>query len=346
MRKRIIGAAIFAVIATLFFNSGKVYATQTGTGTLADPYIISDGDGEGCARLGEMGNAPSAYYKLGSDIDCSDSVNWNNGYGFYPVGLFANDCTVFDGVLDGQGHKIKNLFIHRPNSDKVGLFCAFEGTMISLNFEGGTITGNDYVGAVAGELGGGGNIIGVNSNISVTGRSFIGGLAGQITSSNTSISRSSCTGLVTGSNDYVGGIIGMQYYGTLKNVFFNGTVSGAFEVGGLAGVISCFDNNQCDINNSYTAGSIAGAAHSRGGFAGYTEGSEITSINSSFSTANVPAASQAGGLLGQVSGSTQITDSYFDATSTSQIGCVNGNSYPGCTGNRMRHIFTTLPIRP
>jgi len=72
-----------------------------------------------CEELQDMKNDLSGNYYLANDIDCSDTVNWNSGAGFEPIG---NSSNPFTGTFDGGGHKITNLYINRPSTNNVGLF--------------------------------------------------------------------------------------------------------------------------------------------------------------------------------------------------------------------------------
>lgn len=53
---------------------------MTGSGTQADPYIISDVD-----DLQAMSDDLTAYYELGGDIDASATTGWNGGAGSLEV---------------------------------------------------------------------------------------------------------------------------------------------------------------------------------------------------------------------------------------------------------------------
>ena len=87
-----------------------------------------------CQELQDMQNNLTADYILTSDIDCSDTVNWNNGYGFIPISYDYNDYERFTGVLDGQGHTISNLYQMindtHPSHDVGGLFGGLEGAVV------------------------------------------------------------------------------------------------------------------------------------------------------------------------------------------------------------------------
>ena len=103
-------------------------------------------------QLQEIENT-SGNYMLGNDIDMKDAVSkggllYNNGLGFMP--LFENSENAFEGVFDGNGFAIKNMYINRPNDTFVAFMRYIssvegkEGVIKNLAFEGGEITGGNY----------------------------------------------------------------------------------------------------------------------------------------------------------------------------------------------------------
>ena len=85
-----------------------------GTGTLADPFVITN-----CTQLQEMNESLESNYSISVNIDCSDTINWNSGEGFSPVG---DNVNAFTGRLFGNEYNITDLFIDRSAQDYVGLF--------------------------------------------------------------------------------------------------------------------------------------------------------------------------------------------------------------------------------
>ena len=118
--------------------------------------------------------SPGGYYALKNDIDASSTAGWNGGAGFAPVG---NGSTPFTGVFDGLGRTITGLAIYRPATDYVGLlgYCS-TGTIGHVRLDGGTVTGNSYVGGLVGITYAA--IQGCSFTGTVTGASNVGGLAG------------------------------------------------------------------------------------------------------------------------------------------------------------------------
>ena len=82
-----------------------------GDGSSTTPYEITN-----CTQLQEIQSDFAANYTLINDINCSDTINWDNGVdtlGFISI----PDLT---GTLDGKGFTISDLYIF--GGDDVGLF--------------------------------------------------------------------------------------------------------------------------------------------------------------------------------------------------------------------------------
>jgi hypothetical protein len=145
-----------------------------GSGTSEDPYQIAF-----CQQLQNMRDHLSSHFVLNNDIDCSDTVNWNSGAGFEPVG--GNGASDFRGNFDGQNHTISNLYINRSTTgqDYVGLFGeigyghVLNVTLANVNINGTSDNGSSTssVGALVGYM-----IYGTITNVSVS--------SGQISSTN------------------------------------------------------------------------------------------------------------------------------------------------------------------
>lgn len=254
----------------------------SGSGTSGDPYIITT-----LSELNEIQDDLTAYYELANDIDASDTVNWNGGAGWVPIGSFG-------GSLDGKGYTISELYINRPSTDEVGLFGYignFSGDMLqNFNLTDVDITGQDRVGGVIGR---GVITTSLTKNISsitvtgeVTGRLYVGGfvgwtgiLSGDVPAKNYFYD-CGATVTVTGTT-YVGGFVGYSslsgssgrdiYY---EGCYAKGVVSGDDNVGGFVGFSGCDVN--AGLGNHYTdcyaqgnVSATASAGNNAGGFFGY-----------------------------------------------------------------------------
>ena len=94
-----------------------------GSGTEQDPYIITTVE-----ELQLINTKLDGNFALGNDIDASDTVNWNNGAGFVPIGRALNS---FTGSFDGKGHVVRGVYINSTNDkERLGLFGSVIGTAL------------------------------------------------------------------------------------------------------------------------------------------------------------------------------------------------------------------------
>ncbi len=176
-------------------------------------------------------------YELQSDLDFDTNGNnsfdsgdfwWNAGNGWQPLGSASKN---FTAILEGNGRAISNLTINRPDTNHVGLFgYVFEDAKIQgLALDDVNVTGNEYVGGLAGRSAG-------------------------------TVQRSYAHGMVSGKRS-VGGLIG-ENQGTVENTYSTGSASGENSIGGLVGL-----HSSGAIRHSYSVGPVT-ASNSAGGFAG------------------------------------------------------------------------------
>lgn len=117
---------------------------MNGEGTSEDPYKITD-----VRELQKVKRDLNAHYELVTNIDASDTKNWNNGEGFNPIG---NTFNRFKGSIEGKGNKIKNLFIKKPERYDVGLFgCCDDAEIDNIKLLNTKVEGNRRVGCISGK---------------------------------------------------------------------------------------------------------------------------------------------------------------------------------------------------
>ena len=163
-------------------------------------------------------------------------------------------------------------------------------------------------------------------NADVTGDyEYVGGLVG----GNFAGSVNNCysTGSVTG-RYFVGGLVGCNYEGTVSNSYATGSVTGSWKVGGLVGV------NHGNVSNSYATGSVTGS-WTVGGLVGqngkYQHGG---TVSNSYATGSVTGESLVGGLMGENTGNVIHSYSTGSVTGSSEVGGLVGwNSYYGTVSN-------------
>jgi len=220
-------------------------------------------------QLQAMQNNLAGRYALLQDIDASATATWNSGAGFAPIGNVSNH---FSGVLDGLGHVISDLVIDRPSDNHVGLFGVTGSTaeVRNVGLEGGSVRGNQSVGALAGtHLG---SIANAWSTASVSGNFNVGGLLG--VNSSGSVSDSYATGAVSGGSR-VGGLAAVNT-GTVRNTYATGSVTAHDEAGGLVG----YNLNSGTVEASYATGTVVSGGSDVGGLVGRQDngGTVLTSF--------------------------------------------------------------------
>jgi hypothetical protein len=214
-------------------------------------------DDSGCPLVINSGvlQALCSGYELTSDLDFdtnqdgvmdNNDVFWNEGLGWEAIG--TNNAP-FSTLFNGNGHTINNLNITRPKSNYIGLFGYVSGENAKISHVGLTgsmmqISGENYVGSIAGLAGEGTYIDQIFSTGVVIGDTHVGGLIGYIKSA--TLSQSFATGSVS-SNQNGGGIFGSAISSTVRDSFASSYVIGTSDVGGIVG------SSTSTIQNTYWA---------------------------------------------------------------------------------------------
>ena len=211
------------------------------------------------ADLDAVRNDLAGHYIQIADIDASETVGWNNGTGFPPIGTYD---TPFSGSFNGGGFRIRNLTINRwHDTYYIALFGAStqESVLSRVSLTNATIRGGEDVAGLVGLS------EGKISKCFVTGRisgvAWVGAIAGEATW--TEMDQCYANALVICSGGFVGGLAGAQGAKT-ANCFARGAVGGGGSVqGGLFGA-----GSSAVLLDSYAAG---GVEHG-GGLIGSTDG--------------------------------------------------------------------------
>ncbi|MFP4664317.1 MAG: cadherin domain-containing protein [Bacteroidales bacterium] len=287
-----------------------------GMGTEVNPYKITS-----INELNYIRHLPDRHYILMNDLDFNETAYCNNSStnGWTPIGTPNNS---FTGSFNGNGHTINNLFIHRPDENRVGLFgYVQEGDISNLNLLNCDITGGDYTGALAG-------IVTIYSTVDscfvnghISGFDYTGGFIGYVTE-NSNVSFSSAS-INTSGHNHTGGLIGScdhnsliykchagdsvqasgDYVGMLAGslrssidkCYSFGTVSGDLAVGGLVGALNYGHN----VRKCYSTCNIS-ESRCGGGLAGYVNDGEI---RNSYATGTISSDSIPSGFVGYSSAS-------------------------------------------
>jgi len=308
MRRITVGLVSVVLILGLVGTAGAF--SGSGSGTVSDPYIITNVD-----ELQEMQSGLWAWYELGSDIDASDTVNWHDGDGFVPVG---DSSFPFSGHLDGSDFAITGLFISRSSTDRVGLFGKLdEATVKNVCLANVDIEGKYYTGGLVGYS--------YDSIVaycdcagSVVGTDNVGGLVGYA-DHNCEIGYCHSAASVVGTGN-VGGLVGYAVNSCeIAYCHSAASVVGTEDVGGLVG--EAWSN--CEIAYCHSAASVVGT-DDVGGLVGYNFDADITDCHSA---ANVTGTKDVGGLVGYNYGEIAYCHSAASVVGTKNVGGLVGYNY-------------------
>ena len=118
-----------------------------GSGTEADPYLISDGSqlaylaktvNDGESYFGTSSQTRK-YFKLTSDIDLGN-LEWTPIGKGLAYGTYDNPVNPFSGIFDGDGHVISNVKITQLGSHSLGLFGGVKNANIkNVGIDGMTV---------------------------------------------------------------------------------------------------------------------------------------------------------------------------------------------------------------
>jgi hypothetical protein len=289
---------------------GSVNSTETidmgayefaGDGSENSPFLISNR-----SQLENMNNNLSSHFKVVNDIDLSGVV-YDKAVISFSTGTGSSfEGTKFTGNMDGDGFKIHNLNINGTTNNYIGLFGHIgTGAVVhNLHLENCSITGDQYVGSLAGRMDGVNPLIdSIQSAGSVNGTNFVGGLIGSITGPTMLISQCVSSAQVNGQT-YVGGLLGYNDGGAVEQSFASGNAEGISYIGGFMG-----ENNAGNISDCYARGSVTGSDRTAG-LVGENSNSGV--VINSFSTGQVNASGfGSGGLIGNNSSGT-IFNSFWD----------------------------------
>lgn len=198
------------------------------------------------------------YVFILNDIDCQATFNketgeLQEGENFEPI---AN----FNGILDGNGYKIKNLYIKIETND-VALIANIKekGTIKDLIIDNAYIEGNKNIGSIAGKNHG---IISdcTSQNARIIGSgdikgTVIGGICG-FNFTNSKIANCINRSEVIAKYKLCGGICGYSLGGNISNCTNYGKITGNAQVGGIAGDSQGEQDNIVSVSNCINYGEI------------------------------------------------------------------------------------------
>ncbi|HUW19150.1 MAG TPA: hypothetical protein VMW16_07605 [Sedimentisphaerales bacterium] len=297
-----------SILWAVLLSAGVSFAKYSGgTGEANDPYRIATPN-----DMQTIGANPGDWNK--HFVEVTDiSLAAYTGTQFNIIG---NITTKFTGVFDGNGHTLSNFSYGPTGNNYIGLFRWIAGNVSikRLILRDPNINGYDKVGSLVGYMESGGIVACGVSGACVMGHSYVGGLVGLVDGG---ILESCCyTGKVSGSGKGAGGLAGLSRGAIRDCGGMSVVVVGGDMTGGLVGT------NWGTIRQSFSSGSVSGGIDA-GGLVGL-HGDVLYQgriVENSYSTCTVSGDKNVGGLVGN--------DNLSYITKSSSTGRVSGNEYVG-----------------
>jgi hypothetical protein len=282
--------SIFVLTMVILLSASVWAGTYSGGyGSAENPYIIATA--EDLDSIGANPNDWDANFVMVNDINLADYT----GNQFNIIGTYYNNA--FTGVFDGNNYTISNFNYSSAESGFIGIFgvCNENAEIKDLGLR--------------------------EPNVNVGRISIVGSLVGSL-ERGTIIGCFVDGGRVSG-GESLGGLVGENRFGTIRNCYASCSVSGSRSIGGLVG-----KNVAGDIYSCYATGNVTASRSNIGGLIG---NNSFGNISKSFATGNVigrNSQSNQGGLVGQ-SGDGSILDCYAsgDVSGGYNVGGLVGASW-------------------
>jgi uncharacterized repeat protein (TIGR02543 family) len=270
-----------------------------------------------------------------------------------------NNGAVFDGIFDGQNHKIYNLYIYDTSNYSEysgrnrGLFgVTSEAAEIkNVTIENGYIRATRGVGAVVGKTGvlssdgkydasrtGHGTLItnchNVNTTVISSESKGVGGICGSAWNY-AIISQCSNSGAISSTSKYpAGGIAGENEY-IIKDCYNSGSISSASNNAG--GIVGSNKSTTSEISSCYNTGNVSGA--NAGGIAGYQAG-----VSGNCYNIGVISGTNAGAIFGQQKSDLENNNNYYLNTADKGIGnlSLGNDNTVSKTADELQDLAETL----
>jgi hypothetical protein len=235
-------------------------------------------------------------------FDLAGDIDMNGVSDYLPPGEFT-------GKMDGKGFTMFDLTINEPGGSLLGLigYLGPGGKLLNLVLENVHINGHAEMGGLVGFNCTGSSISDCRATGSLSGEDYLGGLCG--VNFNGTISKCCASGSVTG-DDYLGGLCGRSEFGTISDCYATGSVTGGVDsycLGGLVGF------NNSTISNCQASASLTGE-RMLGGLVGQNN----RTVSNCCASASVSGDEQVGGLVGWNHDWGNISNSY--STGSTSVG--------------------------
>ncbi|QDY70936.1 MBG domain-containing protein [Qingshengfaniella alkalisoli] len=343
-------------------NGGTFRRVAGGSGTLADPYLLTDI--YGLQGIESSDSFLAQHYALTGDIDASGTSGWVESdvevglqqVGFDSIGEYTSvgdggfSERLFTGSLDGRGYAIDGLSVGGLDSDYVGLFAATGPGAVIADVE---LTDVSVRGENAGALIGWnlGTVSDASSSGNVIGAGDVGGLVGF---NEGTVERSFSAADVSASDEsgsnfgfFGGGLVGYNS-GRVEHAYATGDVSVldepvsdfSFFAGGLVGY------NGGGVEHAYATGNVTASVEAwvyAGGLVGLNSGEIVSARASGPVDAFGDPYAAVGGLVGENYGS--ITRAYatgaVDAAVGGEFGFANVGGLVGYNAGPISQTYST-----
>ena len=270
---------------------------MTGKGTEAEPFelktadhlawfrdFVNEGNMKACAKIAD----DVKEIDMSTVCHKADTEKQVTELSWIPIGTSYTNR--YQGTFDGNGKTISNLYIINAASEHLGFFgYAEKGSIKNITFDNAkvkstvdhwtgilagsedlcvieniktlancSVEGKEGVGGIAGMASG--DIGNCENHAMVNGANFVGGIVGDYRESGKSIISCANYGVLTGTENSVGGIAGHFGSGTIQNCANYGDITGADIVGNLIG-----DGYICNLNNVLGTGNVTATSADRAG---------------------------------------------------------------------------------
>ncbi len=277
-----------------------------GSGVEGDPYLVANAE-----QLNTVRQYLSAHFQQVADISLD---GYGSPSGWDPIGAMNYE---FQGTYDGDGFQVSNLTIDvttLSGSDRydLGLFgwVGNDGVITNVHLEAVSITGDSTAGGLAADN------KGTITNCTVAGEITVlyNGAGGLVGSNDATGHIENChanVDVTAGNPDtedyHVGGLVGVNWGGSILGCSASGDICGTKKIGGLVGR----NSNGGIISGCHATGTVTGASF-EGGYdqhvGGLVGSNNDGSVIDSHATGMVSGAQSVGGLVG-TNGSTDMHES-------------------------------------
>jgi hypothetical protein len=242
-------------------------------------------------QLKQLSASQDSYRSRSTQILITANINLASDCLWTPLGAGGN----FEGVFDGGGFSISNVFVSRTSGEgDPGFFGAVKGGVVKNLTLTGTVSGATKVGGLASEVWSSSTISNVRSEVNVTAtQTLVGGLVGALSDSR--VESSSSTGTVSSTGDRVGGLIGKVSGLTtvISQSFSSSNVTGSLGIaspylGGFVGELS-----GGSVINCFSTGQIVSTGSNTQRLSGFVGQTSLSSITNSYHSGPVSSAAPA-----------------------------------------------------